>query len=107
MLHSHREQYLATADSGALQRYLVDTAINSELAENSIQQLPLHDESKYYTTKLINQIGDYSKYINNKLIMGEQISASDMEPSYLKEKFGKKLCFWGGGCDTQSILNNA
>lgn len=68
---------LATADSGALQRYLVDTAINSELAENDIQQLPLQDESKHYTTKLINQIGDFSKYLNNKLINGEKLTKSD------------------------------
>ena len=68
---------LATADSGAMQRYLVDTAINSELAENDIQQLPLQDESKHYTTKLINQIGDFTKYLNNKIINGESLSKSD------------------------------
>ncbi|MBQ9734250.1 MAG: germination protein YpeB [Clostridia bacterium] len=70
---------LASKDSGAMQKYLVDTAINSELAENDIQQLPLHDESKYYTTKLINQIGDYSKYLNNKLINGESLTESDYQ----------------------------
>lgn len=70
---------LATKDTSAMQRYLVDTAINSELAENDIQQLPLQDQSKYYTTKLINQIGDYSKYLNNKLINGEKLSASDIK----------------------------
>ncbi len=68
---------LVTEDSGALQKYLVDTAINSELAENEIQQLPLQDENKFYTAKLINQIGDYSKYLNNKLINGEKLSEED------------------------------
>ncbi len=70
---------LATRDSSAMQKYLVDTAINSELAENELQQLPLHDESKYYTTKLINQIGDYSKYLNNKLADGEPLSQQDLD----------------------------
>ncbi len=70
---------LATSDTEAMQKYLVNTAINSELAENDLQQLPLQDESKYYTTKLINQIGDYSKYLNNKLISGERLSDSDIE----------------------------
>ena len=70
---------LATMDTGALQKYLVDTAINSELAENDLQQLPLQDESKFYTTKLINQIGDYAKYLNNKIIMGEEITKADMD----------------------------
>ena len=33
-----------------------------------------------------------------------QTSARDMEPERLKREFGKDLCFWGGGCDTQQIL---
>ncbi len=70
---------LVTQDQGALQGYLVDTAINSELAENDLQQLPLKDENKFYTTKLINQIGDYSKYLNNKLIDGQSLSQEDYE----------------------------
>ena len=68
---------LATKDEGAMQRYLVDTAINSELAESDIQTLPLHDESKFYTAKLINQIGDYAKYLNNKLIDGQPLTEQD------------------------------
>ena len=33
-----------------------------------------------------------------------QISATRMEPARLKREFGDKLSFWGGGCDTQSVL---
>lgn len=33
-----------------------------------------------------------------------QISAKGMDPIRLKREFGEKLCFWGGGCDTQSVL---
>ena len=92
---------LATQDTSALQKYLVDTAINSELAENDLQQLPLQDESKHYTTKLINQIGDYAKYLNNKLIAGETLSKSDIEGlkglyqanKTLKESLQKKRSF--------------
>lgn len=70
---------LATSDKDALSLYMVDLAINSELAENGIQSLPLQDESKFYTTKLINQIGDYAKYINKKITMGESLTESDIE----------------------------
>ena len=35
-----------------------------------------------------------------------QISADNMNPVDLKEKFGKKICFWGGGCDTQGVFAN-
>ena len=33
-----------------------------------------------------------------------QISCSGMEPALLKEKYGDRICFWGGGCDTRDIL---
>jgi uroporphyrinogen decarboxylase len=33
-----------------------------------------------------------------------QITAADMEPARLKSEFGDKICFWGGGCNTQQIL---
>jgi uroporphyrinogen decarboxylase len=30
-----------------------------------------------------------------------------MEPARLKKEFGGKIVFWGGGCDTQSVLDRA
>ena len=36
-----------------------------------------------------------------------QISATGMDPAKLKEKYGRKIVFWGGGCDTQNILGKA
>jgi uroporphyrinogen decarboxylase len=33
-----------------------------------------------------------------------QISARGMDLSRLKNEFGDRLCFWGGGCDTQQVL---
>ncbi|TFH30757.1 MAG: hypothetical protein E4G98_01455 [Promethearchaeota archaeon] len=33
-----------------------------------------------------------------------QISAFDMEPCSLKERFGEKITFWGGLCDSQKTL---
>ncbi len=34
-----------------------------------------------------------------------QISAAGMDPKALKRDFGDRMSFWGGGCDTQSVLN--
>lgn len=34
-----------------------------------------------------------------------QLSAHDMKPEALKRDFGDQLTFWGGGVDTQSVLN--
>ena len=36
-----------------------------------------------------------------------QTSAAGMDPIELKSEFGDRLCFWGGGCDTQSVLPRA
>ena len=33
-----------------------------------------------------------------------QYTAREMDPLKLKEEFGDRLTFWGGGCDVQSIL---
>ncbi|OGD20522.1 MAG: hypothetical protein A2W03_02200 [Candidatus Aminicenantes bacterium RBG_16_63_16] len=36
-----------------------------------------------------------------------QTSAANMDPARLKQRFGDRLVFWGGGCDTQSVLGSA
>jgi uroporphyrinogen decarboxylase len=36
-----------------------------------------------------------------------QTSAANMDPRRLKEEFGRRIVFWGGGCDTQSVLPGA
>jgi len=35
-----------------------------------------------------------------------QISAKDMDPRFLKKEFGDRICFWGGGIDTQRELQS-
>lgn len=61
------------------QRILGELTTKAQLATSNIARLPMHDESKFYTTKFINQVGDYSKYLNNKLIDGLSITAEDKE----------------------------
>ncbi len=36
-----------------------------------------------------------------------QVSAENMVPSELKKMFGDRIVFWGGGCDTQGVLQRA
>jgi len=33
-----------------------------------------------------------------------QVSCKNMEPFALKQKYGDKICFWGGGCDTHGAF---
>ncbi len=34
-----------------------------------------------------------------------QVSAAEMDSAALKRDFGRDITFWGGGCDTQHVLN--
>ena len=36
-----------------------------------------------------------------------QTNSRDMEPDRLKKEFGRDITFWGGGCDTRHVLNQA
>jgi hypothetical protein len=36
-----------------------------------------------------------------------QTSAAGMDPAELKKAYGDRIVFWGGGCDTQSVLPRA
>ncbi len=36
-----------------------------------------------------------------------QLAAKDMNAAELKQEFGKKLTFWGGGCDMQNVMTRA
>ncbi|HBE42684.1 MAG TPA: methyltransferase [Bacteroidales bacterium] len=42
-----------------------------------------------------------------EIINPVQINAFGMEQERLKKEFGKDITFWGGGVNTQSVLNNA
>ncbi len=64
-------------DAEEQQKLLGEVRVQSNLATNNISSLALQDENKYYTTKFINQMGDFSKYLNNKLIEGEDLTNED------------------------------
>ena len=38
------------------------------------------------------------------IVQPVQTTAKDMAPERLKREFGRDICLWGGGCDTQHIL---
>ncbi len=70
---------LISSDSQGQERLLGDIMVQSNLADSSLGALPIKDESKYYTSKYINQVGDFCKYLHNKLIRGERLSESDFD----------------------------
>ena len=36
-----------------------------------------------------------------------QTTAYQMDPQVLKREFGRDITFWGGGCNTRSVLNRS
>lgn len=77
---------------------------HSQLCEyvhkNSTMKTYLHSCGSIY--KLIPDLIDAGYDILNPV----QTSAAEMDPAGLKREFGRDVCFWGGGADTRTVLNN-
>jgi uroporphyrinogen decarboxylase len=60
----------------------------------------------------LHSCGSIEIYINDLIEVGVDIlnpvqtSAKNMDPQKLKDTYGDRITFWGGGCDTQSMLPN-
>jgi uroporphyrinogen-III decarboxylase len=68
----------------------------------------IHENTSWKTFK--HSCGAVESFMQNFIDAGfdiinpVQINASGMVPALLKQKYGKKLVFWGGGIDTQKVL---
>ena len=69
--------------------------------KNSNMHTFLHSCGSIY--KILGEIIDAGFEIINPV----QTNCADMDPQRLKKEFGRDVTFWGGGCDTTNILNNA
>ena len=58
----------------------------------------------YHTCSSIAAFLDDFVEIGVDILNPVQTSAKDMDPKMLKERYGYKLVFWGGGVDTQRTL---
>lgn len=60
---------------------------------------------------LLHSCGSTSRFIPYLIEAGVdalnpiQVSAAEMDTKKIKKEFGNDISFWGGGCDTQQILN--
>ncbi len=68
----------------------------------------IHENTNWKT--YLHSCGSIYHYIQNWIDAGidilnpVQISAANMDPGRLMRDFGGKVVFWGGGCETQSVL---
>ncbi len=68
----------------------------------------IHKHTKWKTFK--HSCGSVEQFLDPFIESGfdifnpVQCSASGMEPAHLKQAYGRRLTFWGGGVDTQKVL---
>jgi len=68
------------------------------IKENSNAKILLHSCGSVY-----DLIPDFIE-IGVDALNPVQVAAMNMDSKKLKEEFGEKISFWGGGCDTQRVL---
>jgi hypothetical protein len=69
----------------------------------------IHENTNWKTFK--HSCGAVEPFINSFIEAGfdilnpVQINATGMDPQHLKDTYGDKITFWGGGVDTQKVLS--
>lgn len=71
-----------------------------------IQTIRAHTKAKifYHTCGAAVPFLDDLVEIGVDILNPVQVSATGMDTAELKKRYGKRLSFWGGGCDTQRVL---
>ena len=77
------------------------TQLNAYVHQHSNMKTFLHSCGSLY--KIMPDLIEAGYDVINPV----QTNCVDMEPRRLKQEFGKDICFWGGGCDTRTVLNRA
>jgi uroporphyrinogen decarboxylase len=69
----------------------------------------VHQHSQMHT--FLHSCGSIHEYLPDLIESGLEIinpvqtTCFRMEPAALKKEFGRDITFWGGGCDTRTVLN--
>ena len=77
------------------------TLLNEFVHKNSSMKTFLHSCGSIY--RVMPDLIEAGYDIINPV----QTNCLEMEPERLKAEFGTEITFWGGGCDTASVLNKA
>jgi len=101
---------IAADDAGTQQGEFISPSLWAEMIEPHYQKLCqwIHTNTRWKT--FLHCCGSIYHLIPHFIEAGVDIlnpvqtSAANMEPARLEKEFGKKIVFWGGGCDTQSVL---
>jgi uroporphyrinogen-III decarboxylase len=104
---------IASDDSGTQQGEFIKPSLWAEMMKPHYRKLCdwVHENTSWKT--FLHSCGSVYHLIPHFIEAGidilnpVQTSAANMDPARLKKEFGRKIVFWGGGCDTQSVLGEA
>jgi hypothetical protein len=102
--------FVTGTDFGSQKKPLLSNATYRKLYKSFHSKVNnwIHENTSWKT--FIHSCGSIEPLINEFIEAGfdilnpVQTSAENMYPKKLKEKYGNKITFWGGGVDTQSTL---
>ena len=97
-------------DMGNQQGCMISPNLAKEIFFPNFKRFISHvkKRSNYYV--MMHNCGSIYEFIPGLIDCGVdilnpvQFTANNMEPERLKKEFGKDICFWGGGVDTQHVL---
>lgn len=98
-------------DLGTQNSLLLSPETYRERIKPFAAELYSYIKDNYHKPILLHSCGAIRPLINDLIEIGVdainpvQISAKGMDPQELKDEFGSKITFWGGGVDTQHVLN--
>jgi uroporphyrinogen-III decarboxylase len=101
---------IASDDSGTQRGEFISPDLWAEMIKPHYAKLCgwIHGHTKMKT--FLHSCGSIPQLIPHMIEAGVDIlnpvqtSAAGMDPAALKARFGGRIVFWGGGCDTQSVL---
>jgi len=111
LLHSSVDVVLLNDDLGTQNAPMIAPSLYRRLIKPYQKILFKHVKKSFGAPILFHTCGAVREFIPDLIEVGVdalnpvQISANDMNPAELKRDFGNDITFWGGGVDTQTVLN--
>ncbi len=104
---------IASDDSGTQRSEFIDPDLWAEMIKPHYAKLCAWIHAHTAMKTFLHSCGSIPRLIPHMIEAGVDIlnpvqtSAAGMDPETLKRLYGRKIVFWGGGCDTQTVLPGA
>lgn len=103
---------LVNDDLGTQGGPMLSPALYRKMVKPYHARLFAHVKKRFGKPLLMHSCGSIYALLSDLIEVGVdainpvQVSAADMDSARLKKEFGGDITFWGGGCDTQSVLGS-